>query len=44
MNGREDGDGAATLSALCCNAAVVETGAGMEGCWHGSSRVVWERI
>lgn len=44
MNGREDGDGVVMLSALCSNAAVVETGAGMEGCQQDSSLVVYERI
>lgn len=43
-NGREDGDGVFILSALCGNAAVVETGAGMEGCQQNSSLVVCERI
>lgn len=44
MNGKEDGDGVFMLSALCGNAAVVETGAGMEGCQQDSSLVVYERI
>lgn len=43
MNGREDGDGVFMLSALCRNAAVVETGAGMEGCQQDSSLAVYER-
>jgi len=44
MNGQQDGDGVVMLSALCINTAVVETGAGMEGCQQDSSLVVYERI
>lgn len=44
MSGRENGYDVFMLSALCNNSAVVETGAGMEGCQQGSSLLVYERI